>query len=216
MLNTLHRFAAAAAAPILLNLSMMAALALAAFFPTAGHAAAWGVLIAGVLEVLLLLADAGRAGVHCAFPLAADRRGRAQILPCARSRDNRLRRRAACALCRHGDRELSRHRRAVGALLCGPSQSIADRRDRHRDRHRAAAGHGAQDRRRRRGRREPCAEPRLRADIAPVHSLRCRLPDRARSDHARAVPARRLHRERCAGRRRDIVGLCDRAYSRSS
>lgn len=67
ILNTLHRFAAAAAAPILLNLSMMAALALAAFFPTAGHAAAWGVLIAGVLEVLLLLADAGRQGVIAHF-----------------------------------------------------------------------------------------------------------------------------------------------------
>lgn len=67
MLNTLHRFAAAAAAPILLNLSMMAALALAAFFPTAGHAAAWGVLIAGIFEVALLLADAGRAGVIAKF-----------------------------------------------------------------------------------------------------------------------------------------------------
>ena len=67
MLNTLHRFAAAAAAPILLNLSMMATLTLAAFFPTAGHAAAWGVLIAGILEVLLLYADAGRAGVIARF-----------------------------------------------------------------------------------------------------------------------------------------------------
>lgn len=67
MLNTLHRFAAAAAAPILLNLSMMAALALAAFFPTAGHAAAWGVLIAGILEALLLFADASRAGVVARF-----------------------------------------------------------------------------------------------------------------------------------------------------
>ena len=37
---------------------MMAALALAAFFPTAGHAAAWGVLIAGVCEVLLVGGDA--------------------------------------------------------------------------------------------------------------------------------------------------------------
>ena len=36
ILNALERFAAAAAAPILLNLSMMMALALAAFFPTAG------------------------------------------------------------------------------------------------------------------------------------------------------------------------------------
>ncbi|HKY87370.1 MAG TPA: murein biosynthesis integral membrane protein MurJ [Pseudorhodoplanes sp.] len=67
MLNTLHRFAVAAAAPILLNLSMMAALAFAAFFPTAGHAAAWGVLIAGILEVLLLLADAGRVGIIARF-----------------------------------------------------------------------------------------------------------------------------------------------------
>jgi len=47
ILNALNRFAAAAAAPILLNLSMMAALLLASFFPTAGHAAAWGVLAAG-------------------------------------------------------------------------------------------------------------------------------------------------------------------------
>ena len=48
ILNALDRFAAAAAAPILLNLSMMMTLALAAFFPTAGHAAAWGVLLAGI------------------------------------------------------------------------------------------------------------------------------------------------------------------------
>ena len=63
MLNALGRFASAAAAPILLNLSMMATLALAVFFPTAGHAAAWGVFIAGCLEVLLLAADASRQGV---------------------------------------------------------------------------------------------------------------------------------------------------------
>jgi putative peptidoglycan lipid II flippase len=63
MLNALGRFAAAAAAPILLNLSMMMALALAVFFPTAGHAAAWGVLAAGVLEVILVGGDAWRQGV---------------------------------------------------------------------------------------------------------------------------------------------------------
>ena len=60
ILNALNRFAAAAAAPILVNLAMMATLALAAIFPTAGHAAAWGVLIAGVLEVALVAADARR------------------------------------------------------------------------------------------------------------------------------------------------------------
>jgi putative peptidoglycan lipid II flippase len=60
ILNALQRFASPAAAPILLNLSMMATLALAAFFPTAGHAAAWGVFIAGCLEAALVAADLGR------------------------------------------------------------------------------------------------------------------------------------------------------------
>src|SRR5712692_5793726 len=63
MLNVMHRFATAAAAPIFLNLSMMTTLALAAFFPSAGHAAAWGVLIAGVLEFLLVAGDAARQDV---------------------------------------------------------------------------------------------------------------------------------------------------------
>ena len=63
MLNVMQRFASAAAAPIFLNLSMMATLALAAFFPGAGYAAAWGVLIAGILEFLLLASDAGRNGI---------------------------------------------------------------------------------------------------------------------------------------------------------
>src|SRR5690242_6519103 len=61
ILNALQRFAAAAAAPILLNISIVVALAFAAFFPTAGHAAAWGVLAAGVLEYLLLAANTSRA-----------------------------------------------------------------------------------------------------------------------------------------------------------
>jgi putative peptidoglycan lipid II flippase len=63
ILNALDRFAAVAAAPILLNLSMMMTLGLAAFFPTAGHAAAWGVLVAGFLEFFLVGGAAARAGV---------------------------------------------------------------------------------------------------------------------------------------------------------
>jgi putative peptidoglycan lipid II flippase len=63
ILNALQRFAAAAAAPILLNLSMMMTLAMAASFPTAGHAAAWGVLLAGLLEFVLVAGDARKAGV---------------------------------------------------------------------------------------------------------------------------------------------------------
>src|SRR6201991_80155 len=73
MLNVMHRFASAAAAPIFLNLSMMATLALAAFFPDAGHAAAWGVLIAGVLEFSLLAGDAARQAILPRFaPLKLD------------------------------------------------------------------------------------------------------------------------------------------------
>src|SRR5258706_4144597 len=67
ILNALHRFATAAAAPILLNLSMMMTLALAAFFPTAGHAAAWGMLLAGCLEAILVAADARRTKVLPGF-----------------------------------------------------------------------------------------------------------------------------------------------------
>ncbi|QPF82894.1 murein biosynthesis integral membrane protein MurJ [Bradyrhizobium genosp. L] len=62
ILNVMQRFATAAAASIFLNLSMMATLALAAFFPTAGHAAAWGVLISGFLQYFLLAGDLARHG----------------------------------------------------------------------------------------------------------------------------------------------------------
>ncbi len=62
ILNALGRFATPAAAPILLNLSVILALALVVFFPSAGHAAAWGVLIAGCLEALLVGGDAWRSG----------------------------------------------------------------------------------------------------------------------------------------------------------
>ena len=63
ILNALQRFAAAAAAPIFLNLSLIVALLLARFFPGAGHAAAWGVLVSGFLQALLVGGDAWKAGV---------------------------------------------------------------------------------------------------------------------------------------------------------
>src|SRR6201747_1278167 len=62
MLNVMHRVASPAAAPVFLNISMMATLALAAFFPGAGHAAAWGVLISGFLQYFLLAGDLARHG----------------------------------------------------------------------------------------------------------------------------------------------------------
>ncbi len=67
ILNALHRFAAAAAAPILLNLSMMATLAFAGYFTSAAYAAAFGVLIAGVLEAALVGGDTLRSGAFTFF-----------------------------------------------------------------------------------------------------------------------------------------------------
>src|SRR6201993_43204 len=62
MLNVMHRFASAAAASIFLNLAMMMTLAVAVYFPSAGHAAAWGVLISGFLQYFLLAGDLARHG----------------------------------------------------------------------------------------------------------------------------------------------------------
>jgi putative peptidoglycan lipid II flippase len=71
VLNAHGRFAAAAAAPVLLNLALIAGLSVAFLFPTAAHAAAWGVAVAGVAEFLLVWAAAVRAGL--AFGLRGPR-----------------------------------------------------------------------------------------------------------------------------------------------
>ncbi len=70
-LNAIDRYAAAAGAPILLNIGLVAALAVAFLFPSAAHAAAWGVAVSGLLQWLLVAIDARRAGVGAA--LAAPR-----------------------------------------------------------------------------------------------------------------------------------------------
>jgi putative peptidoglycan lipid II flippase len=62
ILNARERFAAAAAAPILLNVTMIATLACGFLFPSMGHAAAWGVLLAGVFELALVAGDAAFIG----------------------------------------------------------------------------------------------------------------------------------------------------------
>lgn len=71
VLNAHDRFAAAAAAPILLNIAMTAALLVVWVFPTAAHAAAWGVLAGGIAQLLLLIAATLRAGLP--FRLAPPR-----------------------------------------------------------------------------------------------------------------------------------------------
>ncbi len=63
VLNATNRFAAAAAAPILLNLSLIGAILISYLFPTPGHAAAWGVLVAGILEAGFLAIAVQRAGL---------------------------------------------------------------------------------------------------------------------------------------------------------
>jgi putative peptidoglycan lipid II flippase len=69
VLNSLGRFAAAAATPILLNICMISAvLWLTPYTATPGHALAWGVAISGVVQFVWLLAECGRAGVALRLP----------------------------------------------------------------------------------------------------------------------------------------------------
>ena len=67
VLNANQRFAAAAGAPVLLNVSLIATLLLAPYFQNAGYAAAWGVAIAGVAQVMLVAIDAEMCGVGIRF-----------------------------------------------------------------------------------------------------------------------------------------------------
>src|SRR5579883_255467 len=62
-LNAHGRFAAAAFAPVLLNLTMLAFLAAAFRFPNAGEAASWGVVVSGALQLALLMIEARRCNL---------------------------------------------------------------------------------------------------------------------------------------------------------
>jgi putative peptidoglycan lipid II flippase len=69
VLNALGRFAAPAATPILLNLSLIAALlGSGRWMPTLGHALAWGLVLAGILQFLWLLGSCAGAGVSLRLP----------------------------------------------------------------------------------------------------------------------------------------------------
>jgi putative peptidoglycan lipid II flippase len=63
VLNAHERFGAAAAAPVLLNLSIIGAVLIAWMFPNSAYAAAWGVLMAGVLELILVVVAAIHAKI---------------------------------------------------------------------------------------------------------------------------------------------------------
>lgn len=69
ILNAFGRFAAPAATPILLNLSLITALlGTGPFMPTLGHALSWGVAIAGMVQFLWLMGSCGREGVWLRMP----------------------------------------------------------------------------------------------------------------------------------------------------
>ena len=69
ILNSVGRFAAVAATPILLNLTLIAFLGLAArSFETPGHALAWGVATAGVIQFVWVFVALARAGYRLRLP----------------------------------------------------------------------------------------------------------------------------------------------------
>jgi putative peptidoglycan lipid II flippase len=69
MLNSIGRFAAVAAAPILLNVTLIVFLAAGArAFETPGHALAWGVAVAGMVQFVWVLVALSRAGYRLRLP----------------------------------------------------------------------------------------------------------------------------------------------------
>ena len=201
ILNALDRFAAAAAAPILLNLSMMMTLALAAFFPTAGHAAAWGVLIAGVLEVLLVAGDAARQGV---LPSSAGRKFDVEVKIF-------LKRFAPATVGSAGTQIALFADTIIASFLATGALSALYYADRLNQLPIGVIGIAAgtvllpeMARRITAGDEAGARHAQNRGDridAAAFDSLHRRLPDGARSDHARAVRARRVYGRRRARRR---------------
>jgi putative peptidoglycan lipid II flippase len=69
VLNGLDRFAAAAAAPLIYNLTSIGfMLGLAGIVPTVGHALAWGVSVSGVFQLAMLLFAVRHAGMRLHLP----------------------------------------------------------------------------------------------------------------------------------------------------
>ena len=64
VLNSLNRFAAVAASPIILNICLITAITLGApLMPSPGHALAWGVAIAGSIQLIWISYACRRAGI---------------------------------------------------------------------------------------------------------------------------------------------------------
>ena len=70
VLNSLGRFAAAAATPIILNITLIAVLLLATpHLLSAGHSLAWGVFLAGILQFIWLIYICRREGFLLRLPM---------------------------------------------------------------------------------------------------------------------------------------------------
>ena len=64
VLNAMDRFAPFAFAPVLFNVSLIMSLLVSGHFETAGHAMAWGLLVAGILQFTFLITCARKAGMR--------------------------------------------------------------------------------------------------------------------------------------------------------
>lgn len=64
VLNAMDRFAPFAFAPVLFNLSLIVSLLISTHFQTVGHAMAWGLVTAGVLQFTFLIICAKKAGMR--------------------------------------------------------------------------------------------------------------------------------------------------------
>ncbi len=214
MLNVMHRFASAAAAPIFLNLSMIMTLALAAYFPTAGHAAAWGVLISGFLQFFLLAGDLGRAWRTAALlrGLQLDEDVKAffralgpatlgsmgtQVALFADTIIATFLPAGALSALYYADRL---NQLPIGVIGIAIGTVLLPEMSR-----RLTAGDHA----------GATASQRRAFDftLAVFGAVRGRLSDRARCDHARHVRARRLFEGRRGGCRRDTCSLCGGPHS---
>ena len=208
ILNAHRRFAVAAGAPVLLNLSMLAAPRPRLPVPERR------------LRRRLGRRGLGRPAVRAGLVgLPAGRRSprRSPRRPCAIRRMRRLLRGARAG----GDRRRPASRspsfadtiiasflptgRGLGALLRRPALPAPLRRHRHRGRHGAPARDEPADRRWRRRRGACGAEPGGGVLARPVGALHGGLPDPAGPDHGGPVPARRLRRPEDAARAASVL-----------
>ena len=193
ILNAFGRFAAAAAAPVLLNVILCTAMGLAAAMEwNVGWALSWGVFAAGIAQFLLVARAAAKLGMRLPLRrprLTPDMRRLVAVgLP------------AALAARGDADQPAGRHpgcvvfRRGGGvALDGGPGLPASPRRDRNRHRGRPAAracAAAAQRGCRRRPRRDEPGD----GVLPPVHAARHRGAAGGAGDRVLdPVPARRLH-----------------------